>query len=134
MMMAMTMTMLLGMDQALSSSLLDQKVNIDGCFSGLLLGIASFMALLLFFFWGFSFGVLGAIGCWVFLIYWVLQVIGYFDISGTVGCGTIPHIYIDLFNPGTAPTARHGVVNMKNKLIYESMMTSKSKHLLLLIS
>ena len=38
----------------------------------------------------------------------------------------IPHI--DTSNAGTAPTARHGVVNMRSKLIYESTMMSKSKH------
>ena len=53
--MTMTMMMLLGMEQALSSFVLDQKVNIDECFSGLLFDI----------------------------------VIGYFEILGTVSCGTI---------------------------------------------
>ena len=36
-------------------------------------------------------------------------------------------ILIKLFNTGTARTAKPGVGNMKNKLIYESMMTSKPK-------
>ena len=46
-MITMKMTMLLGMEQALSSFLLDKKVNIE-CFSGLLFDIASSMSTLFY--------------------------------------------------------------------------------------